>query len=83
MFEQSSRTSAPNYYHSFQVLHAGPLRKKTRNLAYSEKHFVLTPYRLLYYDDPQARRLAGCFNLAALEARELVRKATEIRYDPW
>ena len=55
------------------------MKKKTRNLSYSEKYFVLTPYRLLYYDNQMCVRLAGCFNIAALEAKELTRKGTEVR----
>ena len=48
------------------MLCAGVLEKKTRNLSYSAKFFVLTPYRLLYYENQLCERLGGCFNIAAL-----------------
>lgn len=54
--------------------------KKTRNLHYNEKYFVLTPYRLLYYEDKTRNKLAGCFNLVALECKELSRSGLTMKY---
>ena len=79
MFVRQSRSEEPNYYRSFHAVCAGVLQKKTRNLTYSQKFFVLTPCRLLYYDNQLCERLGGCFNLVALGATELTRKGLEIR----
>lgn len=36
------------------------------NSNWQERFFVLTPYRLIYYNDSERTELKGCFNLASL-----------------
>jgi hypothetical protein len=42
------------------------LLKKTLNTSWSERYFLLTPTRLMYFADSTMRDLKGCFNLASL-----------------
>jgi hypothetical protein len=48
-------------------------------VSFTKKFFVLTPYRLLYYEDAERAKLNGCFALAALKSEGLTRGGLTIR----
>lgn len=62
------------YKKSFEPILAQTLLKKTLNTSWTERHFVLTSTRLLYFADSSQRELKGCFILASLIPHRLTIK---------
>lgn len=62
------------YKKSFEPILEQTLLKKTLNTSWTERHFVLTSTRLLYFADPTKRELKGCFILASLVPHKLTIK---------
>jgi hypothetical protein len=60
-----------SYKKSFEPLLALTISKKTLNTSWTERYFVLTSTRLLYYGDSSMEELKGCFILASLVAHRL------------
>lgn len=64
-----------NYSKSFTPIIAANILKKTLNTSWTERYFVLTSNRLIYYSDPSMKVLKGCFVLASLIEYDLKIKA--------
>ena len=64
-----------NYSKSFNPIIAANILKKTLNTSWTERFFVLTSTRLLYYSDKSMKVLKGCFVLASLIEYDLKIKA--------
>lgn len=63
------------YEIAFCEIKVGPMGKKTMNSNWQERFFVLTPFRLLYFDAEGRTELKGCFNLATLVEHKLTIEA--------
>lgn len=70
LLPQKSHSKLPSYRlsfkKSFEPILAQTLLKKTLNTSWSERHFLLTSTRLLYFADSSLKELKGCFILASL-----------------
>ena len=64
-----------NYSKSFNPIITANILKKTLNTSWTERYFVLTSTRLLYYSDKSMNVLKGCFVLASLIEYDLNIKA--------
>ena len=54
------------YEENFGSLLEGWIGKKTLNMMWHNRYFVLTPSRLMYYLTADKSELKGCFNLVSL-----------------